>query len=68
MEKDVQFAFRVDSMLRKSFIDVCKEIDRPAGQVLREYMREFISQQKKDSSFTSNGVPAYRRTEEGANS
>jgi len=44
MEKDVQFAFRVDSDLRERFVRICREMDRPAGQVLREYMRGFIEQ------------------------
>lgn len=44
MEKDVQFAFRVDSVLREHFVRKCREIDRPAGQVLREYMRLFIEE------------------------
>ncbi len=41
MDKNVQFAFRVDAPLREQFVRICKSIDRPAGQVLREFMREF---------------------------
>ena len=46
MEKDVQFAFRVEGPLREQFIQACKSMDRPAGQVLREFMREFIKGQQ----------------------
>ena len=42
MGKDVQFAFRVEGPLREEFVRTCKSIDRPAGQVLREFMREFV--------------------------
>ncbi|MGE0559603.1 MAG: antitoxin of toxin-antitoxin stability system [Burkholderiales bacterium] len=45
MEKDAQFAFRVEAALREEFVRTCKSIDRPAGQVLREFMREFVSEQ-----------------------
>ena len=44
MEKDVQFAFRVEAMLREQFVRTCKSMDRPAGQVLREFMRDFVKQ------------------------
>ncbi len=44
MEKDVQFAFRVEAPLREQFVQICKGIDRPAGQVLREFMREFVKE------------------------
>ncbi len=42
MEKDVQFAFRVEAILREQFVRTCKSMDRPAGQVLREFMRDFV--------------------------
>lgn len=44
MEKDVQFAFRVESLLREQFVQTCKSLDRPAGQVLRAFMRDFVRQ------------------------
>lgn len=49
--KDVQFAFRVEAVLREQFVRTCKEIDRPAGQVLREFMREFVRDQVQPSLF-----------------
>jgi len=51
MEKDVQFAFRVEATLRQQFVRTCKEMDRPAGQVLREFMREFVKDQVQASLF-----------------
>lgn len=53
MGKDVQFAFRVESLLREQFILTCKKMDRPAGQVLREYMREYVGQNIQASLFES---------------
>lgn len=44
MSKDVQFSFRCDSELRADFVKSCQSIDRSAGQILRDYMRKFISE------------------------
>jgi hypothetical protein len=54
MEKDVQFAFRVDAPLREQFVRTCKAMDRPAGQVLREFMREFVGEHVQPTLFDDN--------------
>ena len=59
MAKDTQFSFRVETPLREQFIHVCKGMDRPAGQVLRDFMREFVSQNGQRSLFDS--VPVASR-------
>ena len=51
MGKDVQFVFRVESPLRDKFVRMCKELDRPAGQVLREFMRGFVKDNVQASLF-----------------
>ncbi len=51
MSKDVQFAFRVESSLREQFVRTCKRMDRPAGQVLREFMREYVGRNIQASLF-----------------
>lgn len=51
MAKNAQFAFRVDSSLRDQFVRTCQRMDRPAGQVLREFMREFIGENIQPSLF-----------------
>jgi hypothetical protein len=51
MGKDVQFAFRVESSLREQFVRTCKTMDRPAGQVLREFMREYVGKNIQASLF-----------------
>lgn len=42
-DKDVGFRIRVDRALRESFVKACKQEDKPAAQVLREFMRAFVS-------------------------
>ena len=34
---------RIEPDLHKKFLDTCKEHDVPASQVLREFMRQFVS-------------------------
>ncbi len=46
-DKDVGFRIRVDRALRKSFVEACKQDDKPAAQVLREFMRDFVSAGRK---------------------
>jgi hypothetical protein len=61
MEKDVQFAFRVEAQLREQFVGVCKGMDRPAGQVLREFMRQFVGEHVQASLF-ENELPVRNQT------
>ena len=46
VRKDVAFKIRIEENLRRAFVDVCRDEDRPAAQVVREFMREYV--QKKD--------------------
>ncbi len=46
MTKDVGLRIRVDRDLRESFIAACKADDRPAAQVLRDFMRAYVSERK----------------------
>ena len=43
--KTSQFRIRVENNLRQTFIEACKQIDRPASQVLREFMKQFVESQ-----------------------
>lgn len=47
MTKDVGLRIRVDRDLRESFIEACKADDRPAAQVLREFMRTYVEARRK---------------------
>ena len=40
--KDSGLRIRVEKELRQKFLDICRKQDRPAAQVLREFMREYI--------------------------
>jgi hypothetical protein len=44
MSKEVQMTFRVESELRAEFADAALLEDRPAAQVLREFMRAYVIQ------------------------
>ncbi len=41
--KDVGLRIRVQRELREQFLDTCKAQDKPAAQVLREFMREYVA-------------------------
>lgn len=43
MTKDSGFRIRVERELREKFLEICREQDRPAAQILREYMREYVA-------------------------
>ncbi len=41
--KDSGFRIRVERELREKFLAACRKQDRPAAQVLREFMRAFVA-------------------------
>ena len=41
--KDVGLRIRVQRDLREQFLEVCKSQDRPAAQILREFMRAYVA-------------------------
>ena len=43
MKKDTGLRIRIDRDLRERFLDICRSEDRPAAQVLREFMREYVN-------------------------
>ncbi len=47
--KDVGFRIRVQRDLREQFLDACRTQDKPASQVLREFMREYVAEHSKDA-------------------
>jgi hypothetical protein len=42
--KDVGLRIRVQRGLRDQFLEVCRAQDKPAAQVLREFMRGYVEQ------------------------
>jgi hypothetical protein len=43
MSKDAGLRIRIDRTLRDRFLQTCHAQDKPAAQVLREFMREYVS-------------------------
>lgn len=46
MKKDSALRIRLDPELHQLFLGVCKAQDKPAAQVLREFMRTYIQQHR----------------------
>ena len=44
--KDVGLRIRVQRDLREQFLEACQADDKPAAQVLREFMREYVQNSK----------------------
>ncbi len=42
MSKDSGMRIRIERGLRDRFIEICREQDKPAAQVLREFMRDYV--------------------------
>ena len=53
--KDVAFKIRLSEGLRRAFADACRTEHRPAAQVVRELMREYISGVGADSDRSLDG-------------
>jgi hypothetical protein len=41
--KDVGLRIRIQRELRDQFLEACRAQDKPAAQVLREFMREYVA-------------------------
>ncbi|MEJ1978984.1 MAG: antitoxin of toxin-antitoxin stability system [Acetobacteraceae bacterium] len=45
MPKDAMFTLKLDPALRDSFMAEAAALDRPASQIIREFMRAFVQKQ-----------------------
>ena len=54
MSKEVQMTFRVEPQLRAEFADAASLQDRPAAQVLREFMRAYVNQARERGRSPAN--------------
>jgi hypothetical protein len=43
------FNFRVDGDLKRAFLDVADSEDRPAGSILRDFMRSYVADKERGS-------------------
>jgi len=46
--KDSGLRIRVEHDLREQFQEICRQQDRPAAQVIREFMRAYIAEHGTD--------------------
>lgn len=56
--KDAGLRIRVQRDLRDQFLSVCREQDKPAAQVLREFMRAYVAAAKEEDLEASPGPQA----------
>ncbi|GLP88054.1 hypothetical protein GCM10007921_36150 [Tritonibacter mobilis] len=56
--KDVGFRIRVQRELRESFLEACKAEDKPAAQVLREFMRTYVRDHNNTEGADADAVPS----------
>ena len=44
--KDAGLRLRVEKELRQDFVEACRASGKPAAQVLREFMRDFVARER----------------------
>lgn len=47
--KETSFNFRIDAELKEAFTAATEAHDRPAAQVLREFMRAYVEREHRES-------------------
>ena len=57
MMKDSGLRIRVERDLREQFLQVCRAQDRPAAQVIREFMRNYIDRHAVSTSSSAANDP-----------
>jgi len=53
--KDSGLRIRIERELREKFLATCREQDRPAAQVLREFMRAFVANNENPKPASGRG-------------
>jgi hypothetical protein len=48
--KDAGLRIRIDRDLREQFLKACQAEDKPAAQVLREFMRVYVAARRPDGA------------------
>jgi predicted transcriptional regulator len=52
MSKEAIFTMKLESALRDDFIATAAEEDRPAAQIIREMMRDYIEKRREEREYT----------------
>jgi hypothetical protein len=60
MTKDCGLRIRVQRALRDKFLEVCRTHDRPAAQVIREFMRDYVEHHGRSVGLAVRRTPAAR--------
>jgi hypothetical protein len=60
--KDAGLRIRVQRDLREKFLEVCRAQDKPAAQILREFMREYVI--KHEATLSDAGNDSDRAAQE----
>ena len=56
--KDVGLRIRVQRDLREQFLEACRAQDKPAAQVLREFMRAYVDRHTSKQKDVTKKPPA----------
>ncbi len=62
MSKAAVFTMKLEPQLRDAFMAAAEASHRPASQVVRELMREFVQRQQDHDAFLHRKVAAARRS------
>ena len=54
--KDSGLRIRIERDLRERFLEICRQQDRPAAQVIREFMRQYIAEHENPEAERSTRV------------
>lgn len=67
MLKSSNLRIRIDPELHREFLDICRSEDKPAAQVLREFMRNYVEENRasrqQDFLFVSETGGSYENEE-----
>jgi predicted transcriptional regulator len=51
VSKDAVFTMKLEAKLRDEFVAEAEAVHRPASQILRELMREFVQRQRQERDY-----------------
>jgi predicted transcriptional regulator len=60
MAKEAVFTMKLEPELRDAFMAAAKDADRPASQIVREFMRDFVQQDQEYVEFLRRKVERSR--------
>lgn len=60
MAKEAVFTMKLEPELRDAFMAAAKDADRPASQIVREFMRDYVQQDREYVAFLQRKVDQSR--------